>query len=196
MWKLFRTIEIQIFRVLLRAYVCYLFMYKKYLVIMTDYTHKIKLMRWEMRLILAELSKIFRIIASEKFLIFFQLGININWHIRQSKTFPKSCQNPKLFRWPISRFRTIYSSLGFRNTKLWSWKLLKEYNFIRKMALKKNFPLQSFVFLKPVNILEWNFQEGFPIEVPQKWSYFGWVCQLFNACHALFPKTLFFQKMT
>ncbi len=63
------------------------------------------------------------------------------------------------------------------------------------MALKNDFPLQSFVFLKPVNILEWNFQEGVPIEVPQKWSYFEWAWQLFNACHAHFQKTLLFQKM-
>ena len=36
--------------------------------------------------------------------------------------------------------------------------------------------------------------ETFLIEVPWKWSYFGWAWQLFNACHAHFPKTLLFQK--
>ena len=74
-------------------------------------------------------------------------------------------------------------------------KIVKKHNFIRKMALKSNFPLQSFVFLKPVNIFGWNFQECFPIEFPWKWTYFGWAWQPFNACHAQFPKTLPFQRM-
>ena len=50
--------------------------------------------------------------------------------------------------------------------------------------------------LKLVNILEWNFQEGFLIEIPWKWNYVGWAWQPFHACHAHFPKTLLFPKMT
>ena len=32
-----------------------------------------------------------------------------------------------------------------------------------KLYSFNNFQLESFVFLEPVNILEWNFQEGFPL---------------------------------
>ena len=85
---------------------------------------------------------------------------------------------------------------GFRNTNLYSQKSLKKHDFIRKMALKNNFPLQTFVFLKPVNIFKWNFQEGFLFEAPWNWRYFGWAWKLFKACHAHFPKTLLFQKMS
>ena len=77
---------------------------------------------------------------------------------------------------------------GFRNTKLSSQKSLKKHNFLRKMALKNNFPLQSFVFLRPVNIFEWNFQECFPIEFPWKWSYF------FGHGNCLMPAMPIFQK--
>ena len=78
----------------------------------------------------------------------------------------------------------------FQKYKALKSKIVKKQNFIRKM---ENFPLQSFVFLKPVNMFEWIFQEGFPIEVPWKWSYFGWAWQLFNACHAHFLKHYFFK---
>ena len=83
----------------------------------------------------------------------------------------------------------------FQKYKALKSKIVKKHNYIRKMAVKNNFSIQSIVFLKPVNIFEWNFQEGFPIEGPKKWSYFGWAWQLFNACHAHFQKTLLFQKM-
>ena len=81
----------------------------------------------------------------------------------------------------------------FQKYKALKSKIVKKYNFIGKMAQKNNFPLQSFVFLKRANIFEWNFQDL--IEVPWKWSYFGWAWQLFNACHAHFTKKLLFQKM-
>ncbi len=42
----------------------------------------------------------------------------------------------------------------FQKYKALKSKIVKKHNFIRKMALKKNFPLQSFVFLKPVNIFK------------------------------------------
>ena len=42
----------------------------------------------------------------------------------------------------------------FQKYKALKSKIVKKYNFIRKMALRNNFPIQSFVFLKPVNILE------------------------------------------
>ena len=48
--------------------------------------------------------------------------------------------------------------------------------------------------LKPVNIFEWNFQEGFLIEIDWKWMYSGWVWLPFDACHAHFPKNYFFKK--
>ena len=42
----------------------------------------------------------------------------------------------------------------FQKYKALKSKIVKKHNFIRKMALKNNFPLQSFAFLKPVNIFE------------------------------------------
>ena len=83
---------------------------------------------------------------------------------------------------------------GFRNTKLWSGKWLFNAIFLMKLCFLNHFWLWSFVFLKSVNTFKWHFQECFPIEVPWKWSYFGWAWQLFNTCHAHFPQTLLFQK--
>ena len=48
-------------------------------------------------------------------------------------------------------FKNIY---WFQKYKALKSKIVKKYNFIGKMAQKNNFPLQSFVFLKLVNILE------------------------------------------
>ena len=51
---------------------------------------------------------------------------------------------------------------GFRNTKLRSGKFSI---FLLKLYFFNDFRLLSLVFLKPVLIFEWNFQEGFPIEI-------------------------------
>ena len=42
----------------------------------------------------------------------------------------------------------------FQKYKALKSKIVKKHNFIRKMALKNNSPLQSFVFVNPVNIFE------------------------------------------
>ena len=62
------------------------------------------------------------------------------------------------------------------------------------MALKKNFPLQSFVFLKPVKILEWNFQEGLPIEVPQNEAIWDGKGNYLMPATPIFQKHCFFKK--
>ena len=42
----------------------------------------------------------------------------------------------------------------FQKYKASKSKILKKAQFHKEMALKNNFPLQSFVFLKPANIFE------------------------------------------
>ena len=53
----------------------------------------------------------------------------------------------------------------FQKYEAFKSKIVKKLSFIRKMALKNHFQLQSLVFLKPVKNFEWNFQEDFHIEI-------------------------------
>ena len=69
----------------------------------------------------------------------------------------------------------------FQKYKALKSKIVKKAQFHKENGIKNNFQLQSFVFLKLVNIFEWNFQEGFLIEINWKLVYREWVWPPFDA---------------